>query len=774
VITAQAQTRRGLFSTHRIGSRLYFELPDSLLGRELLVVPRVAKAPAGGPYGGQQVGQTLVVRFERRDNRVLLRNVRYNIVADSSHEMSRAVEASTFAPVVGAFNVESYGPDSAAVIEVTRLFTSPPGELGPGATLRGAPDAARSFIERVAVYPTNVEVEAVLTGSGAATPGAPVPSPFAPQLGQFPGASSLVMHWSMVQLPRVPMMPRLYDSRVGYFTTTRTDYSAPEQKAATRTFILRYRLEKRDPNAAISEPVKPIVYYVDPATPAWLVPYVKRGIEAWQPAFEAAGFRNAIVARDVPTAAEDPDWSPEDARYSVVRWLPSDIANAQGPNVHDPRSGEILESDVYMYHNIMELQRLWYFAQVAHLDPRAMQWPFPQELMGRLVEYVVAHEVGHTIGFQHNHKASSTYPVDSLRSPSWIRRMGHTPTLMDYARLNYLAQPGDGIPVADLVPGIGPYDLWATHWGYAPIPGATSAAAERPTLDRWAREQDTIPWLRWNVPGSQGSDPSDQSEAVGDGDPVKATGWGIASLRQIVPLILRAGIQQGEDFSELGDLYDNVLNQWITEMLHVVTDVGGVSAQEKRGGQEGVRYTPLSRERQQRAVRFLVDSAFETPTWLLVPEITQRIEVEGALRRINGAQAPILSTLLNNRRMERMIEYEAVATDRAAVYSLANMLSDVRNGLWRELGGRRVVVDPFRRELQRSYLAIVAPKINPPAGAAPALSPRATSDIRALFRAELRALDRDVAAALPRTSDPVTRAHLDDVRVQIDRILDPQ
>ena len=774
VITAQAQTRRGLLATHRVGSRLYFELPDSLLGRELLVVPRVAKAPAGGPYGGQQVGQTLVVRFERREHRVLLRNIRYNIVADSSHEISRTVEASTFAPVVGAFNVESYGPDSAAVIDVTRLFTAPPGELGPGATLRGSPDAARSFIERVVAYPTNIEVEALLTGSGAATPNAPVPSPFSPQQGQFAGASSLVMHWSIVQLPAVPMMARWYDSRVGYFTTTRTDYSAPEQKAATRTFILRYRLEKRDPAAAISEPVTPIVYYVDPATPRWLVPYVKRGIEAWQPAFEAAGFRNAIVARDAPTATEDPDWSAEDARYSVVRWLPSDIANAQGPNVHDPRSGEILESDVYMYHNIMELQRLWYFAQVAHLDPRALQWPFPDDLMGRLVEYVVAHEVGHTIGFQHNHKASSTYPVDSLRSASWVRRMGHTPSLMDYARLNYLAQPGDGIAVADLVPGIGPYDLWATRWGYAPISGARTAAEERPTLDRWAREQDSAPWYRWNVAGSQGSDPSDQSEAVGDGDPVKATGWGILSLRQIVPLILRAGIQQGEDFGELGDLYGNVVNQWITEMLHVVTDVGGVSAQEKRGGQSGVRFTPLPRERQQRAVRFVIDSAFQTPTWLLVPEITQRLEVEGALRRINGAQSPVLSTLLNNRRMERMIEFEAVAANPADVYPLATMLAEVRDGLWSELAGRRVVVDPFRRELQRSYLAIVAPKVNPPVGAAPALSPRSTSDIRALFRAELRALDRAVAAALPRASDPVTRAHLDDVRVQIERILDPQ
>lgn len=779
VITSEAKSHDGLFKTHRIGSRVYFEIPRQALNKEMLLVTRTARVPVNQGYGGLQAAANLVLRWERRDNRVLLRTVSYETVADSTSPIYRAVRSSNNDVIVAAFNVEAYGPDSAPVVEVSRLYTAPPPEFVPAARSRTPPDANRSFIERVLSFPNNVDVEASLTYPPPAAAGAPGAAP-----GAAPaGTATIVMHWSMITLPERPMMPRLADKRIGFFSIDMLDYGRPEQRAETREYIVRWRLEKKDPGAAISEPVKPITYYVDPNTPDWLKPYVKKGIEAWQPAFEAAGFRRGIVAADAPTPAQDPDWAPEDARYSVVRWFPSTVENATGPNVHDPRTGEILESDIYMYHNIMNLQRSWYFTQVGHLDPRARMWPYPDSLMGRLVEFVVAHEVGHTLGFQHDQKGSSTYPVDSLRNASWVARMGHSPSIMDYSRFNYLAQPEDNIPLADLIPRIGPWDKYVTRWGYTPIPGARTSDDEWATLNRWSREQDATPWYRFNMSDSRGADPGDQSEAVGDADPVKSTGWGIRNIKRIVPLLIPASVREGQNYDDLSMLYGRLINQWATELRHVAIVVGGADAQEKYAGQAGPRYTPWARARQKDAVRFLNENAFATPTFFITDSILRLIEVEGALRRINQAQASVLGTLFNDRRLERLVEFEALARNRGDVYGLSEMLGDIRTGIWRELSGGSVTIDPFRRELQRSYLTAVAAKINPapftpPAGFPPQLlnqigPARSTSDIRAAFRAELRALDTELAAATSKSSS-ITRAHILDARDQIRRTLNPE
>jgi hypothetical protein len=785
VITAEAKTREGLFKTHRIGTRLYFEIPKAQLGKELLLVTRAARVPVNMGYGGQQVGATQVLKWERLDHRVLLRAVSYETVADSTTPIYRAVRNSNNDVVIAGFNVEAYGPDSAPVIEVTRLYTNPPPEMGPGSRFRGQPDANRSFIERVLAFPENIEVEATVTYPAPAPGGQPSQpaNPFAPPVT---GTASLLLHWSMVKLPEKPMMPRLADKRVGFFSIAQLDYGRPEQRAQERRYIVRWRLEKKDPNAAVSEPVKPIVYYVDPATPDWLKPWVKRGIEAWQPAFEAAGFKRAIVAADPPSPEQDPDWAPEDARYSVVRWLPSTIENATGPNVHDPRTGEIIESDIYMYHNIMNLQRAWYFTQVGHLDPRARMWPLPDSLMGRLVQFVVTHEVGHTLGYQHDQKGSSTYPVDSLRSRTWVKRMGHAPSIMDYSRFNYVAQPEDSIELADLIPRIGPWDIYTTRWGYTPIPEARTPDEERATLDRWAREQDSVPWYRFNLSDSRGADPGDQTEAVGDADPVKATGWGIRSIKQIVPLLIPATVHPGDDYDDLSEMYGRLINQWATELRHVAIMVGGAEAQEKYAGQDGPRYRPWPKARQQEAVRFLNQNAFATPTFFLVDDILRRIEVEGALRRINQAQTSVLATLFNDRRLERLVEFQALAAANGGgeAYGLVEMLADVRSGIWSELSAERVRIDAFRRELQRSYLTAARNKIAPPAQSPPAGLPpqvaqqvgpaRATSDVQAAFRSELRSLRAAIERAIPRAADAATRAHLEDARDQIRDILEPR
>jgi Met-zincin/Domain of unknown function (DUF5117)/Domain of unknown function (DUF5118) len=779
VVTAEAKSQDGFIKVHQLKGKTYFEIPKSRLGQELLLVVSANQTPANIDHAGRVVDST-VVRWVVKENRVLLQEVSHALVADPSLPVAKAVAAATRDTILMSFPVEAFAKDGAPVIEATRLFTTEVPELS-ARQLLGAQsfDPARSYLDKVKAFPANLNVEAVQTYSVPFSMG-PMPgssSPFGAP-GLRPGTSgSVTMFFSFVQLPEKPMLPRVSDERLGFFSVRNTDYGRPDHEASRRSYITRWRLEKKDPAAALSEPVKPITFYIDRATPETWVPFVKKGVEAWQVAFEAAGFKQAIVAKLAPTPEEDPDFDAGDARYSVIRWVPSPVANAYGPHISDPRTGEILEADIVLYHNILQLQRDWYFTQVAPLDKRAQGLRLPDDLMGDLLTYVVTHEVGHSLGFPHNFKASSQYPFEKIRDKAWVKKMGHVSTLMDYCRFNYVAQPEDGFEPADLVPKLGPYDIFAVKWGYTPIPGAKTSDDEKATLNTWLKPQEKEPWLRFSTPGTSGIDPGDQTEAVGDADPVKATTLGTKNLQRVLGLLPKAALKEGEDLKELSHLYDAVWGQWRRELGHVTVLVGGYDTENKHGGQTGGRFTPVAVARQAEAVKFLSGAVLKTPTWILDSALLAKLEPGSGQMRLLSAQRGILGALLDRARLSRLEEQEAQLGEKS--YAIGQLLADLRSGIFTELTGAAPKVDPYRRNLQRAYVELLGNLLNQPAMPTMAagglgmtvLMVNTSDDCRGAVRAELKALQALVAKP---GAPKATRAHLEDLKDQIARVLDPK
>ncbi len=764
VVTDKATTRSGIFRTHRIDEKLLFEIPRSEFGTEMMMIARAVESTMQDPGGFFGGGAQSLVRWERDGDHVILRRRSYRLQADSTENLYRQVRGFQNGPVIARLAVQAWSPDdSSAVVDVTDLFLTYRQEFG---SVQGTVKD-RSWFEHVAVFPRNVEIEATQTGS-ARPAGAAQTVPATPQ--------SVRMHWSFMKLPDDPMMPRYADNRVGYFSSSYYDFSSREHQSELKRIIHRFRLEPKDMAAfqrgELVEPKQPIIYWIDPATPEWMKPWVKVGVDKWSKAFEAAGFRNAIRGEYAP--ADDPDWSIYDMRHSIIYWRPSTVANATGGGVTDPRTGELLKGEVNMYHNIMDLQREWYFVQVSPLDPRAQTLPLPDSLMGRMVEYVVTHEVGHSIGLPHNMKSSAMYPVDSIRSRSFLERMnGHVATLMDYSRFNYVAQPEDSIPPELLIPQLGPYDVYSIRWGYRPIPEARTPEQELPTLNRWASEQDTVPWFRFSTAGAA-NDPENLTEAVGDADAVKATTLGLKNLERVMSNLLNATEKPGKDYSLLTSMYGAAVGQWGRYMNHVAAIIGGAITQEKYG--TGRRFEPVSRARQREAVQFLSQNAFQVPKMFLDPEILWRIESRGAVDRIRNSQVSILTTLFSPVRLNTLVEYEAMQG--AGSYTLAEYLGDIRRGVFGELDNGTVRVDIYRRNLQRALIDRVNNELNPPtpAAGAPAAAARPLwgNDVRAMLRAELRTIDQMAARAQGRAGDAITRVHLADLRTEIDRALNPR
>ena len=757
-VKSSTKTDDGLFKVHNNNGKFIYEIPKTHFGKEMLLVTRIKDIPAGLGGGYVNAGSkinTQVVVWEKFQNKILLKVKSYNAVANDSLPIYKSVKANNLEPIIYAFDVKTENTDSTSVlVDVTKFFTSDikaisalPARYRRTYKVRRL-DASRSFINSIKSYPNNIEVVQDFTFDADAPPS-----------NSRTNTITIRVNQSMIVLPEDKMMPRIYDKRVGYFSIGNVDYSSEALKADSKRYIRRWRLEPKDINAynrgELVEPIKPIVYYLDPATPDKLKKFIKQGVDDWQKVFETAGFKNAIMAKYAPTKEEDPEFSMEDVRYSSIRYVASTTRNATGPSVSDPRTGEILESDIIWYHNHLRSYRNRYLLETGAANPSARTLNTPEEEIGEMMRMVISHEVGHALGLPHNMAASYAYPVDSLRSGKFTQKMGIAATIMDYARYNYVAQPGD--ENIRFIRQLGPYDHYAINWGYRKLSWAKNPEDEVKTLDKWIESKANDPIYRF---GGQRFDPSAQTEGIGN-DQVKASTYGIKNLKIVANNLPAWTSNQTNNYEDLSELYGELLGVWSRYVGHVSGNIGGIYEYNKKPTQNGFVYKAVSKEKQKEAMVWLQENAFQTQDWLLDDKILANIDESGYTNRMLRLQNRQLNGLLNKSKLERMIDASVIEP---TTYQAIDMIRDLRNGIFKEANYTRNV-DVFRRNLQKSFIDRLSMLLNSKIAQ--------HADINSIVRGELESLNFQLTLAKNRKVNRMTKYHYRDCIAKIKEALNP-
>jgi hypothetical protein len=768
IIPENARAQNGLFDIRQVDQKWYFEVPDSLLGRYLLTVTRyVSTAQGMSSFGGEKINEQTIYFEKGNNNNIFLRGVVYRQdVVNSDGPFYKAVQQSQENPIFAAFDIKAKNPKNGNyVIDVTDLFKKDVSAISftseeKSSKKLGSIADDRSFIEKINTYPLNVEVKTTKTYST---------SPGSAPAGTQTGFVTLRINTSLVLLPKVPMQKRISDERVGYFANKYVLFDEDKQRAQAKFFIQRYRLEPKDKDiekykkGILVEPKKQIVYYIDPATPKKWRPYLIKGINDWQKAFEQAGFKNAIIGKEWPEA--DTTMSLEDARFSVLRYFASETPNAYGPRISDPRSGEIIESHVGWYHNVMKLVHNWYMVQAGPLDARARKMEFDDELMGELIRFVSSHEIGHTIGLRHNMGASSQTPVEKLRDKNWVEKNGHTVSIMDYARFNYVAQPEDHISPKGIYARIGAYDKWAINFGYRYFDQKGDAYAEEKILSRMVTETLKAHPQLWFGGEGKDEDPRSQAEDLGD-DAVAASDYGIKNLKRVIPNLVKWTYEPGDHYDNLAELHKEVVKQYSRYLFHVMKTIGNRNITKRSVEEGGIVYTEMPKARVKRAVDYVNRQLFNPPLWLYPTEITQLVDSK-AMENISDYQTQALNVILSPGLLFNLSQKAMAAAD---PYPVSEYLTDLLPMIWKIPAGS-LEQQAYIRSMQRSYLEKVAMLVNPKDVAdGRAMNNAQRSDVRLEAIKHINDIRDKVKLLIPQ-SEGINKAHLEDVLAQINRII---